>query len=120
MLVETEGIVIHFFNLNGKVDDNPTFSRLATLSARERDVFQMLADGKSSKEIASSLGISPKTVETHKCNLMRKLDIHNKAHLVHYAIMQGVVPMRDCLYLGKVLPGSLAGRRNAALELVPE
>jgi two-component system response regulator NreC len=65
--------------------------RFATLTVREREVLKMLAEGQSVKEIASDLGLSVKTVEAHKFNLMRKLDIHNKAQLVQYAIQKKII-----------------------------
>jgi len=65
--------------------------RFATLTAREKEVLKVLAEGKSVKEIASSLNLSVKTVEAHKFNLMRKLDIHNKAQLVQYAIQKKII-----------------------------
>jgi len=60
------------------------------LSLRERQVLQLIAEGESTKEIAVQLAISVKTVETHRSKLMRKLDIHETAGLVRYAIRQGV------------------------------
>lgn len=68
-------------------------SRSSTLTPREREVIKMIAEGNSVKEIASLLGLSVKTVEAHKFNLMRKLDIHNKAQLVTYAIQKKIVKM---------------------------
>ena len=62
-----------------------------TLSVRERQVLQLIAEGESSKEIAVRLGISAKTVETHRFKLMRKLDIHDTAGLVRYAIRYGII-----------------------------
>jgi DNA-binding NarL/FixJ family response regulator len=56
------------------------------LSPREQQVLQLLAEGLSSKEVATRLEISLKTAETHRVNLMRKLDIHSVSELVHYAI----------------------------------
>jgi DNA-binding NarL/FixJ family response regulator len=53
----------------------------------------MLAEGNSVRQIASILGLSVKTVEAHKFNLMRKLNIHNKAQLVTYAIQKKIVKM---------------------------
>jgi DNA-binding NarL/FixJ family response regulator len=67
--------------------------RGATLTPREREVLKMIAEGNSVKEIAALLGLSIKTVEAHKFNLMRKLDIHNKAQLVTYAIQKKIVKM---------------------------
>jgi DNA-binding NarL/FixJ family response regulator len=56
------------------------------LTPREREVVQLLAEGKSSKEVASVLGISVKTAETHRINLIRKLDCHSVAEVVRYAV----------------------------------
>jgi two-component system response regulator NreC len=65
--------------------------RFATLTTREKEVLKLLAEGNSVKEIAGSLNLSVKTVEAHKFNLMRKLDIHNKAQLVQYAIQKKII-----------------------------
>jgi DNA-binding NarL/FixJ family response regulator len=56
------------------------------LTPREREVVQLLAEGKSSKEVAAVLGISVKTAETHRINLMKKLDCHSVAEVVRYAV----------------------------------
>jgi DNA-binding NarL/FixJ family response regulator len=61
------------------------------LTGREREVLQLVAEGKTSKEIASVLDVSVKTVETHRANIMNKLDIHETAGLVRYAIRHGIV-----------------------------
>ena len=66
-------------------------ARGSMLTPREREVIKMIAEGNSVKEIAALLGLSVKTVEAHKFNLMRKLDIHNKAQLVTYAIQKKIV-----------------------------
>jgi two-component system, NarL family, response regulator NreC len=65
--------------------------RFATLTVREREVLKLLAEGYSIKEIAADLSLSVKTIEAHKFNLMRKLDIHNKAQLVQYAIQKKII-----------------------------
>lgn len=62
-----------------------------TLSARERDVLRLLAEGKRTKEIADVLGVSPKTVETYRSRLMHKLGIDNVPGLVRFAIRAGLV-----------------------------
>lgn len=67
--------------------------RFATLTPREKEVLKMLAEGNSVKEVACQLNLSVKTVEAHKFNLMRKLDIHNKAQLVQYAIQKKVIQL---------------------------
>ena len=61
------------------------------LSTRERQVLQLVGEGKSTKDIALQLGISVKTAESHRARLMRKLDIHETASLVRYAIRRGLI-----------------------------
>ncbi len=61
------------------------------LSDREREVLQLLAEGRSNKEISTALGVSVKTVETHRANIMRKLELHSVTALVHYAMRNGIV-----------------------------
>jgi len=65
--------------------------RYDTLSDREREIFQLVAEGRSNKEVAELLGISPATVETHRARVLQKLDIHNTAELVLYAVRRGVI-----------------------------
>lgn len=65
-------------------------SVFAKLSAREREVLQLLAEGKATKEVANRLNVSIKTVETHRRNLMEKLDMHSVAALTKYAIREGI------------------------------
>jgi DNA-binding NarL/FixJ family response regulator len=67
--------------------------RRSALTPREREVVKMIAEGNSAREIASLLGLSVKTVEAHRFNLMRKLDIHNRAQLVTYAIQKKIVKL---------------------------
>jgi two-component system response regulator NreC len=61
------------------------------LTNRERQVLQLIAEGKSTKEVATLLGISGKTAESHRTRLMQKLDIHETASLVLYAVRRGIV-----------------------------
>ena len=61
------------------------------LSSREREILQLLTEGKSSKEVASALKISTKTAETHRSNILRKLDLHNVAELVRYAVRTSMI-----------------------------
>lgn len=68
-------------------------SVFSTLSAREREVLQLLAEGKSTKEISSQLQVSVKTVETHRKQIMDKLNIHSIAQLTKYAIREGLTPL---------------------------
>ena len=61
------------------------------LTAREREVLKLIAEGKQTKEIATELNVSIKTVETHRQRTMRKLDIHNAVELTKYAIREGII-----------------------------
>ena len=65
--------------------------RYETLSAREREIFQLIAEARTNKEVAELLEISPATVETHRARILQKLDIHNTAELVLYAVRRGVI-----------------------------
>jgi len=65
--------------------------RYTTLSEREREVFQLIAEGYSNKEIADLLTISPTTVETHRAHILQKLDVHSTAEIVLYAVRRGVI-----------------------------
>ncbi len=64
---------------------------LEQLSPRQREILQLIAEGHSTKEIAALLGVSAKTVETHRTELMERLGIHGVAGLVRYAIHVGLV-----------------------------
>ena len=66
---------------------------VTSLTPRQREVLQLLAEGRSAKEIAASLGISARTVEFHKYQMMETLDLHTNAELVHFAIKHGVVEL---------------------------
>jgi DNA-binding NarL/FixJ family response regulator len=70
-------------------------TRLCTLTKREREVTKLLAEGKSVKEVAANFDLSVKTIEAHKFNLMRKLNIHNKAQLVQYAIQKKIIRLPE-------------------------
>lgn len=71
--------------------DPPEDAKRKGLTPREREILQLLAEGKSNKEIADDLRISVKTAETHRTNMMRKLDVHCVADLVRYSIRMGLV-----------------------------
>jgi len=70
-------------------------TRFGTLTKREREITKLLAEGRSVKEVAASFDLSVKTVEAHKFNLMRKLNIHNKAQLVQYAIQKKIIRLPE-------------------------
>ncbi len=64
-----------------------------TLTGREREVLHLTAEGHSSSEIGARLGISPRTVEIHRANMMRKLGIHSQTAVVRYAFQRGLLPL---------------------------
>lgn len=62
------------------------------LTDREREVFHLVVEGRTNKEIARSMGIAPKTANNHRTNMMKKLDLHNTADVVRYAARKGLLP----------------------------
>ena len=84
--------------LEGYLDKNPKEKEEVEgepeslrLTSRQREIVQLLAEGKSSKEVAAVLGLSVKTAETHRANIMRKLDCHSVTELVRYAIRNHII-----------------------------
>jgi RNA polymerase sigma factor (sigma-70 family) len=67
-------------------------SAFSVLTEREREVLQLVSEGRTTKEIAKLLHVSPKTVETHRQNVMEKLDLHTVAELTKYAVREGITP----------------------------
>ncbi len=84
------GVVIENFVRNVPRPDKTVFS---LLSDREREVLQLMAEGRSTKDIALQLNLSIKTVETHRNNIMGKLNIHSIAELTKYAIREGLTSL---------------------------
>ena len=80
-------------SLKGAYRTDSEFASLKNLTPRQRDTLKLMADGKTTKEIAKILGIGTKTVETHRAHLMEKLGIHDVAGLVRYALRIGLVEM---------------------------
>ena len=82
---------------NGAAQSPPSASEVSRatgdLTAREHEILRLIAEGNTARKVAELLGLSAKTVEAHKFNLMRKLDIHNRAQLVTYAIQHKVLSM---------------------------
>ncbi|MDR7453780.1 MAG: response regulator transcription factor [Armatimonadota bacterium] len=74
----------------GRDDDR---RRYDGLTERERQVVRLIANGKTNREIAEALHISVKTVETHRTHIMEKLDLHDRAHLVRYAVRKGLIDL---------------------------
>jgi DNA-binding NarL/FixJ family response regulator len=71
--------------------DEPQALTRNRLTSREREIVQLLAEGKSSKEVAVALGISVKTAETHRANIMRKLELHSVSEVVRYAVKNQII-----------------------------
>ena len=82
-------VVSNFVRQSPQPDSSP----FEVLSPREREVLQLLAEGRSTKEVAAYLHVSVKTVETHRLHIMRKLDMHSMAELTKYAIREGLTPL---------------------------
>jgi two-component system response regulator NreC len=99
-------------DFRGRVKGPARVVRFGTLTTREREVLKTLAEGKSVKEIACDLNLSTKTVEAHKFNLMRKLDIHNKAQLVLYAVRKKIIQLSNPVHqLSTALIANVSGER---------
>jgi DNA-binding NarL/FixJ family response regulator len=77
--------------LHGAVEPAKRTTPRSLLTSRERELLQLLAEGKSNKEAATALSISVKTVETHRANIMRKLNLHSISDLVHYAVRNRII-----------------------------
>jgi two-component system response regulator NreC len=74
-----------------RLSEKGIVDRYDALSGREREIFQLIAEGRSNKEVAELLSISVTTVETHRAHILQKLDVHNTAELVLYAVRRGVI-----------------------------
>ena len=85
---EITGVVIDDFLLGGASEG--VAATVSVLSAREREVLQLIAEGWSTKQIASHLYVSVKTIETHRRQIMKKLDLHTIADLTKYAVREGL------------------------------
>jgi two-component system response regulator NreC len=72
-------------------EERDASDELSVLSDREREVLQLIAEGKSNKEVAQSLDIAVSTVESHRKHVMEKLDLHNTAAIVRFAVRKGLV-----------------------------
>lgn len=84
-------IIMSNFSSGGSIRRELPESLRDRLTSREREIVQLLAEGKSSKEVASSLNISVKTAETHRANIMRKLQLHTVSELVRYAVRNQII-----------------------------
>jgi two-component system response regulator NreC len=84
-------------DLQALAETEQSYSSTSPLTAREQEVTTLLAEGRTVREVAAELSLSIKTIEAHKLNLMRKLDIHNRASLVDYAVRSGLISVRPVL-----------------------
>jgi DNA-binding NarL/FixJ family response regulator len=82
-----QGVVDAYVEISSSMSANPAF---VVLTDREREALQLIAEGKSTKEVADVLSISVKTIETHRHNIMEKLNLHSVAELTKYAIREGL------------------------------
>jgi DNA-binding NarL/FixJ family response regulator len=82
------------FYVNERVEDK-TLDVYGTLTGREREIFQLVATGLSNAEIADRLSISPRTVETHRANMMHKLGLRTQSDLIRYAVRRGLISLED-------------------------
>ncbi|HXO34489.1 MAG TPA: response regulator transcription factor [Candidatus Acidoferrales bacterium] len=87
-------LVLAGFLEKGTVSPRGAPPRFPSLTPREREVIQLLAEGKSSKEVASVLNLSTKTAETHRSNIMRKLGFHSIRDLVLYAVKNNIIQVQ--------------------------
>ena len=85
----TDEVIKEFIN----IADSGKSSAYSILSPREREVLQLLAEGKATKEIAAKLNVSVKTIETHRKQIMDKLNLHSIAELTKYAVREGLTPL---------------------------
>lgn len=74
-----------------QMEDRHVEDSYELLTGREREILQLLAEGQTSKDVASLLGLSPHTVETHRGNILQKLNLHSTAELILYAVRKGVI-----------------------------
>jgi DNA-binding NarL/FixJ family response regulator len=88
--VVAQRLVAEHERSGGRDDDRRRFDGL---TERERQVVRLIANGKTNREIAEILHISVKTVETHRTHIMEKLDLHDRAHLVRYAVRKGLIDL---------------------------
>ena len=88
---DTRGISRLVPDLRALATTEQSYARTSPLTAREQEVMTLLAEGRTVREVAVELSLSIKTIEAHKLNLMRKLDIHNRASLIDYAVRVGLI-----------------------------
>jgi len=88
---DAQGLSRQAPDLRALAESDRSYARTSPLTSREQEVVTLLAEGRTVREVAAELSLSIKTIEAHKLNLMRKLDIHNRASLVDYAVRSGLI-----------------------------
>jgi RNA polymerase sigma factor (sigma-70 family) len=86
---EVTSVIVDDYSRRLMATDGSAFT---VLTEREREIVQLVAEGRSTKEIAEALGVSAKTVDTHRQNLMDKLNLHSVAEITRYAVREGLTP----------------------------
>jgi DNA-binding NarL/FixJ family response regulator len=84
----SDTLITAFLELGAAQPGDP----LGTLTEREREVLQLAAQGLTNKEVAQRLDLSPRTAESHRANLMKKLGLHTQSELIHFALQRGLLP----------------------------
>jgi DNA-binding NarL/FixJ family response regulator len=92
--VATMGFAL-FMTLRAESHSTRQERPMGALTAREVEIVRLLAEGKVNKQIAAMLGITARTVETHRARIMLKLGVHSLAELIHYAIRNNIVSTKD-------------------------
>jgi DNA-binding NarL/FixJ family response regulator len=95
---------------------DPEVAKMPKLSPREREVVQLVSEGKASKEVAAILNVTLATAETHRSNIMRKLDLHSIAELVLYAVRNEIVHVHSAAVLRFPNPGEERSRPRATSD----
>jgi two-component system, NarL family, response regulator NreC len=85
-----QGVIDEYVEISSSQSTNPAF---VVLTDREREVLQLLSEGKCTKDVADRLSVSVKTVETHRHNIMEKLNLHSMAELTKYAVREGITSL---------------------------
>jgi len=94
---DAQGFSRQASDLQALAETERAYSRTSPLTSREQEVVTLPAEGRTVREVAAELSLSIKTIEAHKLNLMRKLDIHNRASLVDYAVRSGLITVQPGL-----------------------
>ena len=88
---DAQGLSRQASDLHALAETERSYSRTSPLTSREQEVVTLLAEGRTVREVAAELSLSIKTIEAHKLNLMRKLDIHNRTSLIESAVRMGLL-----------------------------